>query len=111
MKLNVVTRLSLLSNLPEQGSLEQMLNKRNVRNKITFSSEELEKMNLETSEQGIKWTPIDDVDIDFTNTELKYLNSVIDTISEKGLINEGIVDFAIEVTDIVGNMENSNKAE
>ena len=111
MKLNVITRLSLLSNLPEQGRLEQMLNKRNVRNKITFSSEELEKMNLETSEQGIKWTPIDDVDIDFTNTELKYLKSVIDTISEKGLINEGIVDFAIEVTDIVGNMENSNKAE
>lgn len=111
MKLNVVTRLSLLSNLPEQGSLEQMLNKRNVRNKITFSSEELEKMNLETSEQGIKWTPIDDVDVDFTNTELKYLKHVIDTISEKGLINEGIVDFAIEVTDIVGNMENSNKAE
>lgn len=111
MKLNVITRLSLLSNLPEQGSLEQMLNKRNVRNKITFSSEELEKMNLETSEQGIKWLPIDDIDVDFTNTELKYLKGVIGTLSEKGLINEGIVDFAIEVTDIVGNMENSNKAE
>ena len=34
--LNVATRLMLLMNLPEQGSVTEMISKRNVRKKIIF---------------------------------------------------------------------------
>lgn len=51
--LNVLVRLMLLNNLPEQGNLEKIINKRNIRNKITFSSEEMDKLNLKTNEHGI----------------------------------------------------------
>lgn len=42
LKLNIATRLILLVNLPEQGSVVDMISKRNVRRKIDFSSEEME---------------------------------------------------------------------
>lgn len=37
--LNVATRLMLLMNLPEQGSVIEMISKRNIRKKIDFSSD------------------------------------------------------------------------
>ena len=49
--LNVATRLMLLMNLPEQGSVIEMISKRNIRKKIDFSSEELEDLNIK-SEDG-----------------------------------------------------------
>ena len=69
--LNVLVRLILLNNLPEQGNLEKVLNKRNVRNKISFSSEELDKLKLKTNDQGIVWNPIDDVTVEFTDSQGK----------------------------------------
>lgn len=52
-KMNVLVRLMLLNNLPENGTLEEMLNKRNLRNKISFNSEELDKLDLKTKDQGV----------------------------------------------------------
>ena len=98
-KLNVLTRLMLLNNLPEQGSMDKIINKRNVRNKISFSSEEAVAMNLKTSEAGITWNPIDDLVADFTATEIKFLDDVMTEISNKDMMNEGLLDFALEIKD------------
>ena len=95
--LNVLVRLMLLNNLPEQGNLEKIINKRNIRNKITFSSEEMDKLNLKTSEHGIVWTPIDDITVEFTDTEVKFLNDVVTDIDNKGLISEGLLDFIFAI--------------
>jgi hypothetical protein len=97
LNLNVLARLMVLNNLPEQGSIEKIMNKRNVRNKISFSSEELDKLNLTTTDVGITWNPIDDITVDFTDTEIKFLNDVIMDIDSKGLISEGFIDFVIDV--------------
>lgn len=51
--LNVATRLMLLMNLPEQGSVIEMISKRNVRKKIDFSSEELEDLNIKNEDGRI----------------------------------------------------------
>ena len=94
-KLNVITRLLLFNNMPENGSIEEMINKRNVRDKITFSSEELDKLQLKTNENGITFQPIDDLEVEFTNTEIKFLNDVMEKISEKGLFVEASLDFVL----------------
>lgn len=94
---NVLIRLMLLNNLPEQGSLENMMNKRNVRNKISFSSEEIDKLNLQTNESGITWNNIDDISVELTNTEIKFINDIISEISDKNLISEGMLDFVLEI--------------
>lgn len=96
-KLNVITRLLLFNNMPENGSIEEMINKRNVRDKITFSSEELDKLQLKTNENGITFQPIDDLEVEFTNTEIKFLNDVMEKISEKGLFVEASLDFVLDL--------------
>ena len=98
-KLNVLIRLMLLNNLPEQGSIEKMMNKRNIRNKISFSSEELDNLNLKTNDHGITWNPIDDVEVEFTNTEISFIWETIESLSEKGLISEGVLDFVFAIKD------------
>lgn len=97
--LNVLVRLMLLNNLPEQGSLEKMLNKRNIRNKISFTSDEMDKLNLKTGDQGIMWNPIDDVTVEFTDTEVKFIYDIINDMSEKNLISEGMLDFILIIKD------------
>lgn len=107
--LNVLVRLMLLNNLPEQGNLEKMLNKRNVRNKISFSSEELDKLNLKTNENGIIWNPIDDVSVEFTDTEIRFINDIIVDIDNKGLISEGLLDFIFAVRSRLENIDNETE--
>ena len=51
--LNVATRLMLLMNLPEQGSVIEMISKRNIGKKIDFSSEELEDLNIKNEDGRI----------------------------------------------------------
>lgn len=110
--LNVLVRLILLNNLPEQGNLEKVLNKRNVRNKISFSSEELDKLNLKTNDQGIVWNPIDDVTVEFTDTEVRFINDVISDIDSKGLISEGLLDFIFAIKSRIDEITNeSDNAE
>ena len=96
-KLNVITRLLLFNNMPENGSIEEIINKRNVRDKITFSSDELDKLQLKTNENGITFQPIDDLEVEFTNTEIKFLNDVMEKISEKGLFVEASLDFVLDL--------------
>lgn len=55
--LNVATRLMLLMNFPEQGSVTEMISKRNVRKKIDFSSEEVEALKIENKDGRIVWSP------------------------------------------------------
>ena len=110
--LNVLVRLILLNNLPEQGNLEKVLNKKNVRNKISFSSEELDKLNLKTNDQGIVWNPIDDVTVEFTDTEVRFINDVISDIDSKGLISEGLLDFIFAIKSRIDEITNeSDNAE
>lgn len=97
--LNVIVRLMLLNNLPEQGNLETMLKKRTIKNKVIFNSEEMDKMNLKTNEYGITWSPIDDIEVEFTNTEIKFIYDVINSMSEKNLIRDDMIDFILIIKD------------
>lgn len=51
---NVATRLMLLMNLPEQGSVTEMISKRNIRKKIDFSSQEVDDYEIKSEEGRIK---------------------------------------------------------
>ncbi len=51
--MNVATRLAILTNLPEQGSVLEMISARNIRKKIDFSSEEITSLNLKEADGKI----------------------------------------------------------
>ncbi|WP_332557617.1 hypothetical protein [Clostridium sp.] len=48
--LNVAVRLVLLMNLPEQGSVTDMISKRNIRGKIDLSSSEVDDYKIKNEE-------------------------------------------------------------
>ena len=78
--LNVATRLMLLMNLPEQGSVTEMISKRNVRKKIDFGR--------------IVWSPEKELlTVEFTDSEIGFLKSIIEKLDKAGSITDNILDF------------------
>lgn len=91
---NVATRLMLLMNLPEQGSVTEMISKRNVRKKIDFSSQEVDDYEIKSEEERIKWAPdAPSIEVEFTDSEIEFLKSLIDKLDKSGLITDNILDF------------------
>lgn len=93
-KLSIATRLVLLISLPEQGSVTEMISKRNVRSKIDFSSKEVEEYKLKTIDDKISWSmDAPEVEIEFTDTEIEFLKKIVDDLDKSGKITDGILDF------------------
>lgn len=92
--MNVATRLAILTNLPEQGSVLEMISARNIRKKIDFSSEEIASLNLKEADGKISWTPnVEDIEIEFNDSETEFLRTVINIMDQKHVITDNILDF------------------
>ena len=76
--LNVATRLMLLMNLPESEELED-LNIKNEDGRITWSSE------------------APSIEVEFTDSEINLLKSLIDKLDKSGLITDNILDFVEKI--------------
>lgn len=107
LKMNVAARIAVLMNLPNKGSIVDMLNARNIRNKISFSSKEFEELNLKDVDGNITWSPSDmNKDVEFSSTEIKFLRKIVDELSNSTLITENLIDFADNVIKISDNLTN-----
>lgn len=96
--LNVAVRLMLLMNLPEQGSVTEMILKRNVRKKIDFSSKEVEDYKIKNGDGRIIWSQdASCIEVEFTDSEIEFLKSLIDKLDKSGLITDNILDFIEEI--------------
>lgn len=94
MKMNIASRLAILANLPEQGTVLEMISKRNIRKKIDFSSEEITKLNLKEENGRISWLPtVSSIDVEFNESEIALLKSIINTMDNKHIITDNILDF------------------
>lgn len=94
ISVNVATRLMLLMNLPEQGSVTEMILKRNVRKKIDFSSEEVEALKMKNEDGRIMWSPEKELlTVEFTDSEIEFLKSIIEKLDKAGSITDNILDF------------------
>lgn len=98
LKLNIATRLILLVNLPEQGSVVDMISKRNVRRKIDFSSEEMESAKINIREDKVTWDPnAVSIEVEFTESEINFLKDIIDKLDKAGNITDNILDFCEQI--------------
>lgn len=95
INVNVPVRLMLLMNLPEQGSVLEMIAIRNLRKKIDFSSEEVEEISMKSAEGRITWNTekAKDAEIEFSESEIEVINKVIDKLDKSGQITEALLDF------------------
>ena len=94
LKLNVMSRIIILTNLPEQGSVVEMVAKRNIRKKVDFTSDELDKLNFKTNDDKMTWDTDFDVEIEFADSEIDLLKNIVNRLSESGLITDQNLDFA-----------------
>lgn len=98
LKLNIATRLILLVNLPEQGSVVDMISKRNVRRKIDFSSEEMESAKINITEDKVTWDPnAVSIEVEFTESEVSFLKNIIDKLDKAGNITDNILEFCEQI--------------
>lgn len=98
LKLNIATRLILLVNLPEQGSVVDMISKRNVRRKIDFSSEEMESAKINITEDKVTWDPnAVSIEVEFTESEVNFLKDIIDKLDKAGNVTDNILDFCEQI--------------
>lgn len=106
-KLNVAVRLILLMHLPEQGSVLEMISKRNIRNKIDFSSKELEDNNIKNENGRITWSMYaPEIEVEFTEGEIKFLKTIIDKLDKSGLITDNILDFVEKIIKLTNGRSN-----
>lgn len=97
-QLNVATRLMLLMNMPEQGSVVDMINKRNVKSKIDFSSEEMNQLKMRNEDGKIIWeNEIEAKSVEFIDSEIEFLKSIIKKLDETGQITDNILDFVTAI--------------
>lgn len=89
-----MSRIIILTNLPEQGSVVEMVAKRNIRKKVDFTSDELDKLNFKTNDDKMTWDTDFDVEIEFADSEIDLLKNIVNRLSESGLITDQILDFA-----------------
>lgn len=96
--LNVATRLVLLMNLPEQGSVTEMISKRNIRKKIDFSSKEVEEYKIREENGKVIWSSTSaSIDVEFTDSEINFLKSLVNKLDRSGLITDNILDFVVQI--------------
>ena len=98
MKMNVASRLIILINLPEQGSVVEMISKRNITKKIDFTSEEVETLKFKNEDGKISWSnETDPIDVEFNNDEIALLKNIINQLDKNSNITDSILDFAAEI--------------
>lgn len=97
-KLTTAVRLMLLMNLPDQGSVVDMITKRNIRKKIDFSSEEMEKLKITSKDGKISWANNEDPkEVEFTENEISFIKNIIEKLDSSQSITDNILDFASEI--------------
>ncbi len=98
ISMNVASRLIILMNMPEQGSVIDMIAQRNIRKKIDFSSEEVEAIKMKNEKEKIVWSPsASNIDVEFSENEIQFLKTVVDKLDKSGLVTDSILDFVQEI--------------
>jgi len=69
MKLNILQRILIFSVLPKEGTLLTMKTLKGLKDKITFSEDEVKEYEIRIEENSYRWNPEKDVEVDFDITD------------------------------------------
>lgn len=104
MKLSVTERIILPGLLPEQGSMVNMLLAKHIREKIEFTSVEIENFSLKGKEQedgstSFKWDPQKAIDVEFhfEKSEVDFLKEQVDRLDKEGNVTSQNLDLCVKI--------------
>jgi hypothetical protein len=90
MKLNILQRILIFSILPKEGTLLTMKTLKSLRNKITFSEDDVKEYNIRITDNQYQWDPGkgEDVEFDLTEGEVKFISDGLKELDSQGKITE-----------------------
>ena len=95
VKLSLSNRIYLPTLFPKQGNFETGIIVMDIQKKIQVTQDEVLQYNIktitdETGNQSVSWTPAPNIEVEFTDLEIKLL---VDTLIEKNDKKELGFDF------------------
>ncbi len=94
MKLFIKDRLIIAQIMPVTGSLAKIGSKKDIMTKIVIPAEEKELINFVADDKNITWDDKKDdgIDVAFSESELNYLQGIVNTMDSSEQINDEIYD-------------------
>lgn len=99
-KMNLATRFTTLSILPEKGNVMDMLMKRQIIKIIDITPEEMEKYQIRNENESIKWSgeTYDSIpEFEFNKEQLSFLKKLFMELDINNQITDNVLDFAVTV--------------
>ncbi len=94
MKLSIKERVLLLNVLPSEGDLTTIKIVRELREGLSFSEEELEAGNIQTSDEGnISWGDNFEKDVEIVGEALKISQDALTRLDEEKKLNVGHISL------------------
>lgn len=100
IKINLATRFTILSLLPEKGNMMDMLLKRQIVKLIDITSEEVNKYKIHNENEKIVWTGENGNEIpefEFNDEQVNFLKRIFQQLNEQNNITDNILDFAVTI--------------
>lgn len=99
-KMNLSTRFTTLSILPEKGNVMDMLMKRQIIKIIDITPEEVEKYQIHNDNENIKWSgeTYDSIpEFEFNKEQVSFLKKLFTELDNNNQITDNILDFAVVI--------------
>jgi hypothetical protein len=91
MELSVFERLVLLNILPKEGNVVTVRIIHDLRNRLGFTEEELEKIQFTSNEKGTSWKQNVNAEIEIKGQALKIICEAFDKLSNDNLLTVEIL--------------------
>ena len=101
MKLTIKERIQLSSMLPKQAGMIEMILVREMTQRITLTSKEIEEYKIIENEKGIFWTGDIEIDVEFNPSEIKILKESVKKFDEDKLITLDNLDLCVKINNLL----------
>lgn len=100
--LYIKDRLAILQMLPQQGSLQEMVDIMEIIKKIRVEQAEKEEIGYKENNQSISWDITKDKgkEIDFKYEEIAILKNAVKTLDESKRINAANLDICLKINSL-----------
>lgn len=102
VQLKIKDRLAILQMLPQQGSLEEMVDIMEIIKKIRLEQEEKDKVNYKELGQTISWDITKDVgkEVDFKFEEVQILKNAVKLLDDNKKVNISNFDICLKINQL-----------
>ena len=94
MKLSLKERFKIMASLPEKGTFEKQIIKKDLLEKISITQKDVEKYSISEIGDKLSWKFVDDSDSEeftFSELEVHFLKSLLKKQDEDGELHDDLI--------------------